>query len=677
MDTSVTPRRAPTRSSSHSALSYHSPTPGGESRHSALSSPSPIDSYHGDHAETFDATIPFVPYTLPALYSHALPNSQSQEDFISHAEQVFQATLPALFCPLDSDQWAQAAHDSILTIHQAIPSGFEPPTFSARHDLLRTLHNLVGALDPTNLFEGLSHFCPSHPSSPDPFRSDPVPYAPAPSASAAPNIQDMLHRLEVNLMAQSGAHLSALQDLLTNRIQRLEDRVLPPARGPPAPAPPGPLSTPCNRGPRGLHPLAGRPPPFSRRTLQERNRAAREAAASSTAADRASSTALTPADLLPPQPPAPALPALPRPPPPTVLPSGPPDPAPPPPPCARSALRTRAPGPPPGLLAPAPNPLPAAPVLAPTPSPATAHTSAALLRPDFIRFVARFYDQPIPSDTRPPSKTIIDRVHRALDAIPTSQHVRLVGAEWNPSGNLIFSFPTSLSVRSITAVLPVLRAALRVPLTHPLTISQDVKWAKVILGRVITRDSPAHPLFTDAQLLDGLSVNPHFLTLHLTQLPRWLRQPESISSDRSSITFAFEDPDGSLLQQFCARPLFLFGQSARPTPFADKPRFSQCTKCWKLGHLTASCQNRPTCRACNHFHCANCNGAHPSDSLDCPKRAQYYNCPSAAGPTCIGMASPPPALGRAPQLPSDTAPPPPRPASPDAAAPADSLMAES
>ncbi|KAI5118390.1 hypothetical protein M0805_007524, partial [Coniferiporia weirii] len=626
-----------------------------------------------------------------------------------------QATLPALFRPLDSDHWAQAAHDSILTIHQTIPSGFEPPTFSARHDLLRTLHNLIEALDPTNLFQGLSHFHPSRPVSPDPFTaSSPTPYAPVAPAGSAPSIQDMLHRLELNLTAQSGAHLSALQDLLTDWIQRLEDHVLHPARGPSRPPPPplapqppilrwaddpdlsdppyrpdspdpdGPPILPPtsfsqslhgHRGPRGLHPLASRPPPFSCRTLQERDRAAHEAAAAATAREHDAPSTLAPAASSLPTAPT-SLPPGPPPPIPPTLPSGPPDPAPPPP-RARSSLRSRPPGIPPVVPAPSTSTLPAAPMAAAVPPPATVHTTAALLRPDFIRFVARFFDQPIPSDARPPSKTIIDRIHRVLDAIPTSQHVRFVGAEWNPSGNLIFSFPTSLSIRSITAVLPVLRAALRVPLTHPLMISQDVKWAKVILGRVITRDSPTHPLFTDAQLLDGLSVNSHFLTLCLTQLPRWLRRPESISSDRSSITFAFEDPDGSLLQQFCARPLFLFGQSARPTPFADKPHFSQCTKCWKLGHLTATCQNRPTCRACNHFHCANCNGAHPSDSLDCPKRAQYYNRPSTAGPTRIGMASPPPAPGRAPQLPSGPAPPPPWLASSDAAAPADSLMAES
>ncbi|KAI5115400.1 hypothetical protein M0805_006877 [Coniferiporia weirii] len=313
------------------------------------------------------------------------------------------------------------------------------------------------------------------------------------------------------------------------------------------------------------------------------------------------------------------------------------------------------PGPAPGL-APA-TALPAAPLAALVVLATTTHTTAALLQPDFIQFVARFYDQPIPSDTRPPSKTIIDRIHHTLDAIPTSQHIRLIGAKWNPSGNLIFSFPTHLSIRLITVILPILHTALRVPLTHPLMISQDVKWAKVILGCIITRDSPTHPLFTDAQLLDGLSVNPHFLTLHLTQLPRWLRRPDSITLDCSSITFAFEDPDGSLLQQFCSCPLFLFGQSACPTPFTDKPCFSQCTKCWKLGHLTATCQNRPMCRACNHFHCANCNGNHPSDSLDCPKQAQYYNCPSAAGPARIGMASPPPALGRTLQPPPQSAPP--------------------
>ncbi|KAI5115410.1 hypothetical protein M0805_004479 [Coniferiporia weirii] len=256
------------------------------------------------------------------------------------------------------------------------------------------------------------------------------------------------------------------------------------------------------------------PPPFSRWTMQERNRAACESAAAATALERTSEGVPVAPASLPPAP-APSAPAPAHP----SLPSGPPDLPPPPP---RTSTCARPPGPAPGLVAPPPPSLPTTPLAAPVLPPATARTTAALLRPDFTRFVARFYDQPIPSDIRPPSKTIIDHVHHALDAIPTSQHIRLIGAEWNPSGNLIFSFPTSLSVRSITVVLPVLHAALRVPLTHPLTISQDVKWAKVILGRVITRDSPAHPLFTDAQLLDGLSVNPHFLTLRLTQLPRWL-----------------------------------------------------------------------------------------------------------------------------------------------------------
>ncbi|KAI5117147.1 hypothetical protein M0805_000074 [Coniferiporia weirii] len=175
MDTSVTPCRAPTCSSSHSALSYHSLpslTPGPSAQRQASPSLSPIASFHGDRGnDVFDATIPYIPYALSLLTSHPLPMTPSVEDFISHAEQVFHVALPALLHPQDSLHWAQGAHDSILTIHNSIPSSFAPPPFCIHHDLIHTLYNLIRALDPENLFASLSllHFSLHSPPTPNPI----------------------------------------------------------------------------------------------------------------------------------------------------------------------------------------------------------------------------------------------------------------------------------------------------------------------------------------------------------------------------------------------------------------------------------------------------------------------------------------------------------------------------
>ncbi|KAI5115259.1 hypothetical protein M0805_004098 [Coniferiporia weirii] len=470
MDLSATPCCASTSTSWLSHPSHASPvSPTPASIHTASATPSPIPSYQGeDHGDDLYAPesfplMPTYPYALPLLTPLSYPLTDSHAAFVTHAETIFHSAIPTLLHPSDSISWAQAAHNLTITLHNSIPSSFEPPPFGMQHDLLHALYHLIGALDPHNTFASLSHFGASCPSSPTLQQPPPLPslLPPPPAAS----IQDMLLWLEVNLTAQSHAHLTALQDTLTDHIAHLEAHVLLPTPGPlphTTPAhwaddpdllelcpdspdsdspPVYPLSPGCSHGVSGLrhlHPLAAHPPPFSRHTMQECSHA-----------QWATATASAP-----------------------------------------TAAPSSAPAPPVGLPStPPPWSPPLAQLYPPTPLPSPL-----------------FCLQPLPHPLLP-------RL-----SLPPSLCPRL--SQWPQP---IPPLPSYARNSSVTAILPILCMALWVPLTHPLTITQDIKWAKVILGHVITHDSPSDPLFTDAQLLDGLSVNPHFNTLCLTQLPRWLR----------------------------------------------------------------------------------------------------------------------------------------------------------
>jgi hypothetical protein len=55
--------------------------------------------------------------------------------------------------------------------------------------------------------------------------------------------------------------------------------------------------------------------------------------------------------------------------------------------------------------------------------------------------------------------------------------------------------------------------------------------------------------------------NPAYRELRITQLPSWVRKPDSYGPNSvSSLAFAFEDPDGQKLRSFLnAGPFYAFG----------------------------------------------------------------------------------------------------------------------
>ncbi|KAL1741294.1 hypothetical protein HDZ31DRAFT_45748, partial [Schizophyllum fasciatum] len=129
--------------------------------------------------------------------------------------------------------------------------------------------------------------------------------------------------------------------------------------------------------------------------------------------------------------------------------------------------------------------------------------------------------------------------------------------------------------------------------------------------------------------------------------PSWIRPDEQVRF-RTSLSIAFEDPEGTVIKEVLRRKVFLFGEEVRPKRWVEKPRLRQCTTCWKLGHF--SC-NSPRCRICAGTHrtedhrarckgcrgaladkpcehpprCINCKGEHMADSPDCPERHKFSN----------------------------------------------------
>lgn len=266
-----------------------------------------------------------------------------------------------------------------------------------------------------------------------------------------------------------------------------------------------------------------------------------------------------------------------------------------------------------------------------------------------VRFVVPFHGSPPAAPDRTLPKIISDNVNRELASIPTAKGLQVIGSHWNHSGSCILTFPPHTPLSLICDHIPSIRKAMN--LSSQQTISHDAPWSKIILSGVFTRMNRDEPTFTDEMLREVLLRNPAISCLNITQNPRWIRPPELIDGFKSSISFAFEDPDGSVLKSVLKTNLFMFGAPVRTKRWVEKPRLRQCTRCWHLGHLITNCrspvrcrlcsdqhaedvhrskctdcrkENRPDSRACDHpARCINCRGPHAADALDCAERRKY------------------------------------------------------
>jgi hypothetical protein len=103
--------------------------------------------------------------------------------------------------------------------------------------------------------------------------------------------------------------------------------------------------------------------------------------------------------------------------------------------------------------------------------------------------------------------------------------------------------------------------------------------------------------------------------------PRWLYNPDRIDLDRrsSSVIIAFYNPDRTIFDTITKtrNAVAMFGSFVTVRAFENRPNFSQCSRCLRLGHSVEQC-NRPG----SLVVCPHCGGPHKAHE-------HAFRCPSS------------------------------------------------
>lgn len=168
------------------------------------------------------------------------------------------------------------------------------------------------------------------------------------------------------------------------------------------------------------------------------------------------------------------------------------------------------------------------------------------------------------------------------------QDVKISAMSYTKKGNLtLIAHPNTVQSRltaATSAIATFYKACHdhRFP-THKIDqppIRTNVKWSKLLINSVPT----GHPTaateeswrtYTPDECHKSLTANnPSYTTLTITQKPSWVRIPTTYNrGTRSSLVFAFEDPDGSARRSLLSnKQLFIHGVRAKVSHWKEKPR---------------------------------------------------------------------------------------------------------
>ncbi|KAN0103959.1 hypothetical protein V8E52_011461 [Russula decolorans] len=147
----------------------------------------------------------------------------------------------------------------------------------------------------------------------------------------------------------------------------------------------------------------------------------------------------------------------------------------------------------------------------------------------------------------------------------------LSAAKWTGKGNLVFTASPHTTSHQLQALTPDIESLvieyLSVFTPNPtITSRPNVKWAKLLINGVPTGVKQDRGAYTPDECHNALnSHNPIYANLRITQKPSWVRSPSSLTiGTSSSLSIAFEDPDGSQLKSLLSiRQLYLFGARAK------------------------------------------------------------------------------------------------------------------
>lgn len=178
--------------------------------------------------------------------------------------------------------------------------------------------------------------------------------------------------------------------------------------------------------------------------------------------------------------------------------------------------------------------------------------------------------------TKPSTADVCDCINYALSSSPTHSQVHISAAKWTARGNLILTAGPRTDAPHLNAALDFISKSLGtlIRTDDPLPIRANVKWSRILLNRVPTGATDLTEAHSPDSCHSALAAeNPSYASLTITQRPSWVKQPDSYQpGSLSSLSFAFEDPDGTLAASLLTnKTLYAFGTIAIVKKWKQRP----------------------------------------------------------------------------------------------------------
>ena len=170
------------------------------------------------------------------------------------------------------------------------------------------------------------------------------------------------------------------------------------------------------------------------------------------------------------------------------------------------------------------------------------------------------YHGDIKPENRPSFAELTSRINRSLHNHHKHLHVRVVGVKWTSASNLLVRAQAP-SPSSLVAALKAVHSTLIDQHLAIRDIIPNTRWSRMTLSHVHSGKETKSPTHSPTTLHEELiENNPRYAALTIRQLPNWIRNPGTFKDGQiSSISFVFEDPDGTLAQQLSGTSLTAFG----------------------------------------------------------------------------------------------------------------------
>jgi hypothetical protein len=193
------------------------------------------------------------------------------------------------------------------------------------------------------------------------------------------------------------------------------------------------------------------------------------------------------------------------------------------------------------------------------------------------------------------------RVVAALKAAK-SELPLLLGQWAMHTHNYVYTFAGNIPFTKITQVAHILLQ----PFLNGV-LAPCAGWVHIIFHGTPVSDPDSDAMYTNEQLLQEVIRNPICAKLYFILAPARVRHPDHITSDTSSISFAFIDRDSTIMQAMKKAHLAMFGKPVSFAKWVSQPPLTQCSCCHKLSHIANRCpmsQDTVKCYKCGKGHTA-------------------------------------------------------------------------